>query len=80
MMTYLREPIRMSGVLRGNNQTANCTVSFVRVTLEGTKLTKDCGYSIDWVSKAIPSGDYKLSVNGIAVGMRYSEDKWHSIP
>ena len=78
-MTYTREPVRMVGTLRGQGQTASCTVSATRVTLQGTRLTQDCQYSIDWVSKPLPAGDYKLALEdeGRTVDMRLSEVGWH---
>jgi hypothetical protein len=78
-MTYLREPVRMSGTLRGQGQTATCTVSATRVTLLGTRLSQDCQYVIDWVSKPLPAGDYKLALEGEGrtVDMRLSEGRWH---
>ena len=51
-MSYTREPIRMPGVLCGSNgQSSNCMVSALRVTLEGTRLFKDCQHSIVWLSE-----------------------------
>ena len=78
-MTYLREPIKMSGVLRGGGITTSCNVSAVRVSLEGTRLSKNCGYSIEWISKALPDGDYKLSVDAKTIDMRYFRGGWQVI-
>jgi hypothetical protein len=77
-MTYLREPVRMAGTLRGQGQSATCMVSATRVTLLGTRLTQDCRYEIEWVSKSLPAGDYKLAPEGEGrtVDMRLSEDEW----
>lgn len=77
-MAYTREHLRMSGVLLGNGQTANCTVSAVKVTLEGTKLSMNCGYSIEWISRPLPEGDYKLSVDDKTIDMHYSKDGWRA--
>jgi hypothetical protein len=79
MMTYAREPVRMSGTLRGQGQTAACTVSATRVTLLGTRLSQDCQHAIDWVSKPLLAGDYKLALEGEgrSVDMRLSESGWH---
>ena len=78
-MTYSREPVKMSGILRGQGQVAKCTGSATRVTLEGTRLSQDCQYAIDWVSKPLPDGDYKLALEGEGrtVDMHHSEDGWH---
>jgi hypothetical protein len=78
-MTCTREPVRMSGTLRGQGQTASCTVSATRVTLLCTRLSQDCQYAIDWVSKPLPAGDYKLALEGEGrtVDMRLSGDGWH---
>jgi hypothetical protein len=77
-MTYTREPVRMSGTLHGQGQTATCTVSATRVTLQGTRLSQDCQYAIDWVSQPLPEGDYKLALEGEGrtVDMRLSEGGW----
>jgi hypothetical protein len=77
-MTFTREHVRMSGILRGGGRVANCMVSAMRVTLSGTRLFKDCMYSVDWVSRSLPDGDYKLSVDGMAVYMRYSKGCWRA--
>ena len=60
-MSFTRETVRMSGVLRGSGRTAECMVSALRVSLVGTRLFKDCQLSIDWVSKDLSDGEYKLS-------------------
>jgi hypothetical protein len=79
-MTFTREPVRMSGILRGQGKTARCTVSATRVTLIGTRLSKDCQYVIDWVSKPLPMGDYKLALEDEdrTVNMRHSKDGWRA--
>ena len=77
-MTYTREPVKMSGVLNGGGQKAHCSVSALRVTLLGTKLFKNCQYSIDWVAIPLPHGDYELSVEGIIVKMCFSERGWRT--
>jgi hypothetical protein len=70
----------MSGVLTGVGRRAFCTVSALRVTLSGTKLFKDCQYSIEWLASSLPYGDYKLSVEGMIVPMRHSERGWQLVP
>jgi hypothetical protein len=79
-MAFTRDPVRMSGTLRGNNQNADCMVSAVRVALSGTRLYKDCQYVVEWVSKTLSFGTYRLSVEGKIIDMLYSEDGWHPIP
>jgi hypothetical protein len=78
-MTYAREPVRMTGTLKGQGQMATCTVSATRVTLLGTRLSRDCQYVIDWVSKTLPTGDYELALEGEGrtVDMRLSKNGWH---
>ena len=78
-MSYTREPIRMTGILRGSGETSNCMVSALRVTLQGTRLFKDCQYSIEWLSRSLPNGDYSLSFDGKIIGMRLSKEGWHTI-
>ena len=75
-MPCTQEPVRMSGILSGNMQTALCTVSALRVTLPGTRLFKDCLYSIVWVAKPLPDGDYRLSVEGKTLDMRFYKGGW----
>ena len=78
-MTFTRDPVRMSGTLRGNNEKAECMVSAVRVALSGTRLFKDCQYGVEWVSETLPLGTYRLSVKGKIIDMLYSKDGWHAI-
>ena len=77
-MTCTREPIRMAGILYSSRQTANCMASALRVTLAGTRFFKDCQYSIEWVSKPLPEGDYKLSFGEETINMRYSMGHWRA--
>jgi hypothetical protein len=78
-MTYSRESVRMSGILRGQGKVARCTGSATRVTLLGTRLSQDCHYAIQWVSKSLPTGDYKLALEGEGrtVDMHLSKDGWY---
>lgn len=78
-MTFTRDPVRMLGTLTGRYFAARCTVSATRVTLVGTRLTKDCRYSIDWVSQTLPFGTYKLLVEGRIVNMVHSKAGWREI-
>ena len=75
-MTFTREPVKMSGVLTSGEQKALCSVSALRVKLLGTKLFKNCRYSIDCVAIPPPHGDYKLSVEGTIVNIRFSKSGW----
>jgi hypothetical protein len=79
-MAFAREPVRMSGSLTGHNLSAQCTVSATRVTLLGTSLSKNCNITIDWVSRRLPEGDYRLLIEGHTVAMRNSKTGWQSIP
>jgi hypothetical protein len=76
IMPCTQEPVRMSGILSGNMQTAFCTVSALRVSLSGTRLFKNCLHSIVWVAKPLPDGDYKLSVEGEHLDMRLCKGGW----
>ena len=75
-MAFARDPIRFSGVLLGNGSQANCTISAVRVFLIGSGLFKDCQYAIEWVSKSLPQGLYKLALEGKIVDVLHSKDGW----
>jgi len=68
----------MLGILRSNGQAADCMVSALRVTLSGTRIFKDCGYSIEWVSKPLPDGNYKLSFDGKTIDIRCSKGAWRA--
>jgi len=76
-MACTREPVRMSGFLSGGGLKTYCTVSALRVTLSGTRLSKNCGHSILWIANPLPDGNYKLSVEGDSVDLRYSKGSWH---
>jgi hypothetical protein len=69
----------MSGILRGQGQVATCTGSATRVTLLGTRLRQDCHFAIQWVSKPLPTGDYKLALEGEGrtVDMHLSKEGWY---
>ena len=79
-MAFTREQVKMPGVLTGGGRRAFCNVSALRVTLSGTRLFKDCQYSIDWLATSLPHSDYKLSVEGVIVNMCYSERGWRLVP
>ena len=78
-MTFTRESIRMSGVLRGSGLSAKCKVSALRVALSGTSLFKDCQYAIEWISNPLPEGKYTLTVEDKTIDMRHTKDGWHAI-
>ena len=78
-MTCTRDAVRMSGTLSGCNGTAKCVVSATRVTLEGTRLNKDCMYVMEWVSLALPLGDYRMRVEGKMVDMCLSASGWRQL-
>jgi hypothetical protein len=68
----------MSGVLNGNGLRSFCTVSAVRVALSGTRLYKNCRYSILWVANSLPDGKYLLLVDGDTVQMCLSSGDWQA--
>ena len=78
-MAYRREPIRMSGVLRGNGVTAMCMVSALRVSLEGTRLFKDCQLSVEWVSKHLPDGNYSLAIDDKILNVSFTKGGWRMV-
>jgi hypothetical protein len=77
IMPCTREPVRMSGILSGGGLKTYCTVSALRVTLSGTRMFRDCGYSILWIANPLPDGNYKLLVEGATVDLHYSKGSWH---
>jgi len=64
------------GILRGGGETAYCKVSALRVAFSGPRLFKDCPYTVLWVSKPLPEGDYKLSIDGEIIDMRHFKGGW----
>lgn len=80
-MAFTREPVRMSGVLRGSGggETAKCMVSALRVTLEGTRFFKDCQFSIEWVSRPLPEGNYRLLFDAKTIDVCLSKRGWREV-
>lgn len=78
-MSSTRERVTMSGVLCGNGKSAKCNVSALRVTLFRTKLHIDCEHVVEWVSQSLPEGVDELSIEGNAIEMRYSKDRWRVV-
>jgi hypothetical protein len=77
-MAFARESMAWSGTLRGGGQTANCRVTALRVALLGTNLFKDCLYTVLWVSKPLPDGTYKLSIDDKTIDMHNSKGNWRA--
>jgi hypothetical protein len=77
-MASIRERGRFSGILRGEGQEATCTVSATKVTLAGTSESTYTDYSIENVSKALPDGNYQLTVNGETIRIRHEGGGWLS--
>jgi hypothetical protein len=77
-MTFIRESVILQGVLSRGSQKANCTVSALRVSLLEKRLSKNCLYSVQWVGKPLPEGDYQLLVEGKTIGMRYLKGQWQT--
>jgi hypothetical protein len=77
-MSFKRESIRMTATLCGEGQKAQCMVSATKVTLLGTRLTKNCEYVIEWVSRILPEGNYTLAFEGRTIDMRLSSDGWQA--
>ena len=77
-MTFIRESVILQGVLRRGNQKAYCTVSALNVCLLEKRLSKNCLYSVQWVAKPLPDGDYHLLVDGKTIGVRYLKGQWQT--
>jgi hypothetical protein len=69
----------MVGILHGRGETARCMMTALRVTLAGTRLSKDCQLSIEWISKPLPEGKYSLTFDDKTVQMHYSQGAWKAI-
>ena len=78
-MTCTRESVKIAGVLTGGGRKAFCTVSALRVALSGTRLFKNCRYSIEWTANTLPDGDYELLAEGDCVNMRCTNGTWQAI-
>ena len=78
-MTSSQERVTISGVLCGKGFIAACRVSVLRVTLFGTKLHIDCQHVVEWVSQSLPEGVYELAIEGKAIEMRRSKDRWQMV-
>jgi len=77
-MAFTREPVRMAGILRGRGETAQCMMSAMRVTLDGTRLSKDCQFSLEWISKPLPEGNYSLTFDDRTIQLHYSKGNWRA--
>ena len=70
-MASTREMVQSTGVLRGEGQEATCTVFATKVTLSGTNESAYTNHSIENVSKALPDGNYELTVFGETIRVRH---------
>lgn len=77
-MTSKRERVALPGILWGNGYEAECTVLATKVSLPGTDAVAFCEYSVQGVSKKLPEGRYKLSVNAQIIPMRFHSGFWLS--
>jgi hypothetical protein len=79
-MSSRQETVLLPGVLIGHGYEAECTVRATKVELLGpagmAMAVAFSRYSICNVSKKIPDGSYKLSVNAEIIPMRLHEGLW----
>jgi|HubBroStandDraft_5_1064220.scaffolds.fasta_scaffold313616_2 hypothetical protein len=77
MTSSKREPATLSGVIVGQGEQASCTVSAIKVTGPGGVVAY-ARHKVERVSKALPAGDYQLTVNGETTHIRYDGEHWLS--
>ncbi len=79
-MSSRRETVLLPGILRGQGREVECRVRATKVTLPGPARLAVAvalsGYTIHSVSRRIPDGHYKLSVNAEIIPMRLHEGLW----
>lgn len=75
-MASPRKPIQFSGILRGEGHESTCTGHIIEVK---SQVTGDLAYvqpSIGHVSKALPDGNYELTVDGQAFRLKHHGKEW----
>lgn len=77
-MVSMKEPVRLSGVLKGEGHEANCTVSALKVTMPGGAVSAYTRHTVTRVETALPDGRYELIVNGQKIFLRHDGGKWIS--
>ncbi len=75
-----RESVLLPGILRGQGQEIECTVRATKVSLPGSGglpvAVAFSQYSIQSISRKVPDGRYKLSVNAEIIPMRLHNGLW----
>ena len=74
-MTSKKEKVTLSGVVVGQGEQSTCSVSAIKVTASGGDVAY-ARYSVERVSKALPPGEYQLTVNDETMPVRYDGHHW----
>ncbi len=77
-MASLREPVTLDGVLRGEGREAACSVSAIRVTMQGVPGLPPAyaQFRIVSVSSDLPEGTFELLVAGNTIPLRHKSGQW----
>jgi len=65
-------PVRLRGVLKGDNGEANCTVTALKVTLPGSSDFQYAKISVASTDTPLPVGVYVLQVAGLTHTMQHT--------
>ena len=71
-----REPVELSGILRGAGREASSTLHATKVSLPDSGAFAYTKHSIKTVSDTLPDGDYDLLVNGQTHRLILSKGHW----
>jgi hypothetical protein len=75
-MTSTKERVQLRGHLSGQGYEADCVVSAIKVTVPGGPFAY-AKYSVHRISKALPEGDYQLSLStGETFPVRHRDGHW----
>ena len=77
-MPTIKQPVSLSGIIRGQGLEATCLVSALKVTLPGANVSAHARYAIQAVSGWLPEGEYELSVDGHSFALRHQGGNWLS--
>ena len=74
----MKEPVRLTGILKGQGVETTCTIQAVKVSLPGSGAAEYANMWIVETAKAVPEGDYQLLAGGKSNAMRYKDGEWLS--
>ena len=77
-MTSIKEPVSLTGTIRGQDHEAHCVVTALKVTIPGTGISAYARFHVKSVSRRLPQGEYELSVRGQTFAIRHQGEYWLS--